>query len=113
MGLTKKILFDNDPARDGIRADWRTVDAEHVANFTVPIQTKRKNRIGRGPYWDAFWPSALAKALEELGIESIIVNDRYCVRTAEQARTVRERAEAIHEAKISDWQRLREAKAAR
>jgi hypothetical protein len=47
MGLTKKILFGDDPAHDGIRAAWCKAAADRAAGFPFPIQTKRKNRIGR------------------------------------------------------------------
>lgn len=105
MGLTKNILFGDDPAHDSIREAWREAAAERIAAFPVPIQTKRKNRLGPGPYWDPFWPSALSTALKELGIEAIVVNERYCVRTDEQARAVLGRAEAVHKSRIAEWER--------
>jgi hypothetical protein len=105
MGLTKRILFGDDPAHDGIRQERREAAAVRVAAFAFPIQTKRKNRLGRSPYWDPFWPSAVSAALKELGIEAIIVNERYCVRTIEQTRAVRDRAEAIHKKRVTDWER--------
>jgi hypothetical protein len=104
MGLIKKILFGDDPAHDAIREAWRKAAADRVAGFPFPIQTKRKNRLGRGPYWDPFWSSAVATALKELGVEAIIVNERYCVRTREEARGVRDRAEAIHKERIVEWE---------
>ena len=105
MGLTKRILFGDDPAHDGIRQKWREAAAERIAAFAFPIQTKRKNRLGRGPYWDPFLPSAVSAALKELGIEAIIVNERYCVRTTERARAVRDRAEVLHKERVVDWER--------
>lgn len=103
MGLTKRILFGDDSAHHGIRQAWREAAAERVTAFSFPIKTKRKNRLGLGPYWDPLWPSAVSAALKELGIEAIIVNERYCVRTIEQAQAVRSRAEAIHKKRVADW----------
>lgn len=105
MGLTKRVLFDDDPDCDGIRQELREAAAEQVAAFAFPIQTKRKNLLGRYPYWDPFWPSAVSTALKELDIEAIVVNERHCVRTNEQARAVRDRAEAIHKRRVADRER--------
>lgn len=105
MGLTKRILFGNDPAFDGTRQAWREAAAKRIAAFAFPIQTKRRNRLGRGPYWDPFWPSAVTTALKELGIDALVVNERYCVRTDVQARAVRGHAEAIHKRRIAEWER--------
>jgi hypothetical protein len=44
----------------------------------------------------------VATALKELGVEAIIVNERYCVQTCDEARAVRVRAEAIHKEKIAE-----------
>lgn len=107
MGLTKKILFGNDPAYDRIRQAWREAAAKRIAAFPFAIQTKRKNKLGRGPYWDPFWPSAVAAGLNELGVKSIIINGRFCVRTSEQARAVHERAEAIHKKSVVEWESRR------
>ena len=49
MGLTKRILFGDDPAFDGIRQTWCEAAAERTAVFAFPIQTKRKNQLGWGP----------------------------------------------------------------
>jgi hypothetical protein len=102
MGLIKTILFGDDAAHDGIREAWGKAAADRVAEFPCPIQTSRKNRLKRGPYWDPFWRSAVSTALEELGVEAIIVNERYCVRTREEVRQVRDRAEVIHKEKIAE-----------
>jgi hypothetical protein len=111
MGLMKTILLGDDPAHDGIRDVWRKAAADRVAKFPCPIQTKRKNRLGRGPYWDPFWRSAVATALKELGVEAIIVNERYCVRTCDEARGARDRAEAIHKETIAEWERRTDPRA--
>jgi hypothetical protein len=105
MGLMKKILFGDDPAHDGIRKAWREAAADRIAEFPFPIQTKRRNRLGPGPYWDPFWPSSVATALKELSVEAITVNERYCVRSREKAREVHDRAEVIHKEKIAEWER--------
>lgn len=103
MSLTKKILFGEDSADEEIRQIWRDAAAEHVAALPFAIQTRRKNRIGHGSYWDPFWPSAVSTALKHLGIESIVLNGRHHVRTQEQARAARDSAEAIHKKKIARW----------
>ncbi len=102
MGLTKTILFGDDPAHDGIRGGWQEAAAEQIAAHPHPIKTRRRNQMGTGPYWDPIWPSAVAAALSELGIKSIVVNGRYCVRTRQQADDVQRRAEIIYTAKSTN-----------
>jgi hypothetical protein len=105
MSLTKTILFGNDPAHDGIRRAMGEAAARVVAAFPFSIPTRRKNRAGRGPYWDPFWPSSVWSASKELGIETILVNSRCCTQTKEQADAIRNRAESIHKERTADWER--------
>lgn len=72
MGLTKTILFGGDPAHDGLRQEIREAAVRRVAAFPFSIRLRRKNRMGRGPYWDPAWASCVSRAANELGIE----NDR-------------------------------------
>jgi hypothetical protein len=105
MSLTKTILFGDDPAHDGIRHAMSEAAARRIAAFPFSIPTRRKNRLGWGPYWDPFWPYSLSRAAEELGIETILVNSKRCTQTEKQAGAVRDRAEALHKEQIADWQR--------
>lgn len=95
MGFTKSVLFDNDPAHDGIRKEWAEERDRLFAEFTVRLATRRKNQLpGRGR-WDPLWPGTLHKAADELGIKSVNINDGMFFRTAEDRDRTRSRAEAI------------------
>jgi len=107
MSLTKTILFGNDPAHDGIRQTISEAAARRIAAFPFSIPTRRKNRLGRGPYWDPFWPHSVSSAAKELGIETILVNSKCCTQTDNEARAIRDRAEAIHKNQIAEWERRR------
>jgi hypothetical protein len=105
MGLTKTILFGDDPAHDAIRQAMSEAAARRVAAIPFSIPTRRKNRFRQRPYWDPFWHSSVSNAARELGIETILVNSRCCTRTKEEADAIRFRVEKSHAEKIADWER--------
>lgn len=105
MSLTKTILFGDDPAHDGIRHAMSEAAARRIAAFPFSIPTRRKNRLGRGPYWDPFWSYSVSSAAKKLGIETIRVNSKCCAQTAEQASAIRSHAETIHKKEIAEWER--------
>jgi hypothetical protein len=105
MSLAKRILFGDNPGHEEIRRLMTKAAGRRIAAFPFAIPTRRKNRLGRGPYWDPFWPSALSAAAAELGIETILVNSKLCTKPKEQADAILSRAEAIYEGKLAVWKR--------
>lgn len=97
MGLTKSILFDNDPAHDEIRKELAEQRDKLFAEFAVRLPTRRKNRLEGGGRWDNLWPSSLSQAAKELGIESININDGKFFRTAAERDRTRARADEMWE----------------
>jgi hypothetical protein len=105
VGLTKTILFGDDPAHDAIRQAMSDAAANRIAAFPFSIPTRRRNRIRQRPYWDPYWPSSVSSAAKELGIGTILVNSRRCTRTKEEADAILFRAEKIHAQKIAGLER--------
>lgn len=95
MGLTKRALFDNDPAHDGIRQHWAEERDRLFAEFTVRLPTRRKNRLLGGGRWDSLWPGSLAKAANELNIDHIGINDGMFFRTVEERERTARRGEEL------------------
>lgn len=106
MGLTKRIFIDKDPAYEAERRKLTEAWSAHVSEFAFRIPGKRKNRLASRPYWDPFWPGAVAEAAGTLGHESVNVNGGVFFRELDQAKAVEALAEQI-------WVKRRDAYAAR
>jgi hypothetical protein len=100
MSLTKRIWIEGDPAYAAVREQVAEQGRAHAAQFTVRIPTRRANRLP-GRRWDPFWPSALQRAIETLGHDSVWINDGVFVQTEEEREAVVERASEIADADIS------------
>lgn len=94
MSLTKRIWFDRDPAYDELRKRRAQEAWAYREQFTFRIATRRKSKIG-ARHWDPFWTSCLLQAANELGIETVNVNNGMFLRTKSDQELVKARAEAI------------------
>lgn len=72
--MAKRILFDRNPLDDAYRAKLKQETSEYVSQFSFRIARRRRNREGAG-YWDNKWPISLQKAIRDLELDSIILND--------------------------------------
>ncbi len=71
MGLTKTILFGDDPAPTAtLRALWRP---RLNASLRIRIRSRRgaETERAKAHYWDPIWPTAVAAVMSELGIKAI------------------------------------------
>lgn len=105
MSLTKRIFIDRDPAYAEVRRKAAEEIRQHLAAFTHRLPTRRRNRWSARPHWDPLWPSSLAEAARELGIESVNVNDGMLFRTAVDRDAVKVRAEELWQVKVQRFRR--------
>lgn len=95
MSLTKRILFDKDPAHNEIRKKIFGDPAEVIPQYPFGAPLRRKNRLADSPHWDPLWPRRLAIAAEELKNDQITVNSRMMFRTKEARDATMQRAEQL------------------
>ncbi len=92
MGLTKELLFGDDPRYDDDRQRLREQCAAMIDEFSVPYRGKRKGANGK---WSAHWHLSVVTAAKELEIRYIIINGRFAFRTLNDRDAVSQRAEVI------------------
>ena len=100
MSYSKRVLFGDDPADDEARRLIAQATENFLAPFILKIPTRRKNRLGIGPYWDGGWSSIVAEAAKTLNVESVQINDQRCFKAQEEADAVRVLAEQNHQARM-------------
>jgi hypothetical protein len=96
MSATKRLLFGPGLQSEPFRSERRAKLEELEARLTVRIPTRRKNPL-YGRRWDPNWPSCLARAARELGIEAVNINDGMFVATDADAERAKERAQELWE----------------
>ena len=99
MSLSKRILFGNHPADDATRALLQERAARVADLFTFKIPTRRRNRLGIGPYWDSIWPGCVHGAADELNLEHVTINSRVCTKTQADADSMVAQAEVFYKAR--------------
>jgi hypothetical protein len=72
--MSKRLLFDRNPLDDAYRAKLKDEASEYMSQFQFRIARRRRNREGGG-YWDNKWWISLERAVKDIGLESIVVND--------------------------------------
>ena len=92
MSATKRLLFGGGRQSEPLKSAWKAKLEELEARLTVRIPTRRKNPL-QGRRWDPLWPSCLARAARELGIETVQINDGMFVATDEDAGRVQAHAQ--------------------
>jgi hypothetical protein len=100
MSLSKRILFGDDPADDAARAALRERARRLIELFTFRIPTRRRNRLGIGPYWDPNWPGCVYRAAKELKVEHITINSHVCTQTQADADSIVTQAEVLYKASV-------------
>jgi hypothetical protein len=95
MSLTKRILFDKDPAHDEIREKIFGDPDEIIPQYPFGAPLRRKNRLAESPHWDPLWPRRLHRTAEDLKHDHITVNSRMMFRTEEARDAVMGRAEQL------------------
>jgi hypothetical protein len=96
MSYSKRILFGDDPTDDPIRAQLQEKTRAFLEPFTFKIPTRRKNPLP-GPRWDPRWRWALHRAVDELDIETVNINDQVCARSKADADLIRAKAEKLYQ----------------
>ena len=96
MSYSKRILFGNDPVDDPIRAQLQARTEALLKPFAFKISTRRKNPAP-GPRWDPGWRWALHRAVGELGIETVNINDLVCALSKAEANSIKTRAETLYQ----------------
>ncbi|WP_247392037.1 hypothetical protein [Bradyrhizobium sp. 35] len=104
--MSKRILFGNDPADDPIRERMRKGTEAFLEQFKFKIPMRRRNRLGRGPYWDAYWRSCVTAAAKQLDIEAVQINDQMCVNTQAHAVAIKNRAVELHRAETKTLSKM-------
>lgn len=98
MSMSKRILFDNDPKHDEIRAEIRRRNSEFIEQFQYRVpDTKFKIKDGKRRK-DAFWGYALSTALKEVTVEFVTVNGGVFFMSEQERDIVLKRALNIYEA---------------
>lgn len=87
MSMSKRLLFDNDPA-DAARERLRALTRDHLAPFVHRLPLRRRNPNG-WPYWDPLWRAAVLEAARALGVETAIVNGALRLKSVEDRDAVR------------------------
>jgi hypothetical protein len=103
MSYSKRILFGDDGADDGIRQQISQRTRLQLEAFKFKIPRRRRNRLNVGPYWDSWWPSIIESAAKELKIEAVRVNDQLCFKTQVEADTVEALSEKRHRTQIENF----------
>lgn len=75
MSITKRIWIDKDPAYADVRAAAAQEFWDAVADYPERVPLRRKNRFGTRVRWDPTWPFHLRKAVAELRLDTISVNE--------------------------------------
>ena len=102
MSVYKRIFIDKDPPYAAVRAVAARQAWTHIDQFKFRLAWNRKNRLASSPRWDPLWRSALSKAVKELGVDSVNVNEGAFFRTADDASTVKARAEVLWAEKLAE-----------
>lgn len=102
MSYSKRISFGDDAADDAIRAQLQANTERLLEPFKFKVSTRRRNRSGAGPYWDAVWHSSVIAAATELNVQTVNINNQVCMRSQAEADAVRARAEAMHAKKLEE-----------
>lgn len=98
MSMSKRIMFDDDPRHDEIRAEIKRRTWDYIDQFKFRIQgSKLKMRDGKRRK-DAFWGYALHRAVRELNTECVSVNGGLFFRTVQERDAVLKLANTIYEA---------------
>ncbi|HEV2818255.1 MAG TPA: hypothetical protein VGW40_13665 [Allosphingosinicella sp.] len=95
MSLTKRIFLENDPAYEDVRRRCGEEAWAYIRQFKFRIPTRRRNRAASYPYWSPLWRTSLQRAVKELGVESVNVNDGLFLRTEADMKAVRALAETL------------------
>jgi hypothetical protein len=84
MSLTKRVLFGKDPALDQIRRRIGEENWAYVDKFPFRVPMRRRNKGAGTPQWDRHWPISLERAVEELKLEVVRVNEGMFFRSEHQ-----------------------------
>jgi hypothetical protein len=103
MSYSKRILFGDNPADDGIRQQIVQRMEQWLEPFKFTIPMRRRNRLNVGPHWDSWWPSIIASTAKELKIDFVRINDQLCFKTQAEAEEVRVLSEKRHRAEIEKF----------
>lgn len=106
MSATKRLLFGGGIQSEPFKSAWSVKLKELQARLAVRIPTRRKNPL-YGRRWDPHWPSCLARAAGELGIETVHINDGMFVATDAEAERVKAHAQELWD---EHAERLRKAR---
>jgi hypothetical protein len=98
MSMSKRILFGKEALPESARAERQRNLERLQSRFTVRIPMRRENpHFGR--HWDPLWPSCLAGAARELGIEFLTINDGLFVSTDDDAERIMANAQSLWQSK--------------
>lgn len=97
MSMSKRLLFDNNPADAAARERLGVLTRDHLALFVHRLPLRRRNPNG-WPYWDPLWRAAVLEAAKALGVETAIVNGALRLKSVEDRDAVRAGAGAAYEA---------------
>lgn len=100
MSMTKRFLFGRRPEDDPRREALRAAAGEEIAGYTFRLAAKKKNAAGR-PYWCPYWRSSLDKAVRQLGIHHIYINDGLMLRTEADREAVLARASQLYADRVA------------
>lgn len=106
MSATKRLLFGGGVQSEPCKSTWSAKLEDLQVRLTVRIPMRRKNHM-YSRRWDPHWPSCLARAGRELGIETVQINDGMFVATAEDSDRVKTRAQEFW---VEHAERLRKAR---
>jgi hypothetical protein len=98
LSMSKRFLFGKEPLPESMKAERERNLERLCSTLTVRIPTRRKNRLF-GRRWDPLWPSCLAGAARELGIEVLRINDVLLVSSEEDAERIVARAQSLWQSK--------------
>jgi hypothetical protein len=101
MSYSKRILFGDDPADAAVRAQLEDKTRAHLAAFTFKIPVRRKNPLP-GPYWDPRWRVALDRAVRELAVRVVNINDQVCASSQADANAIKAKAEVLYQVDLSE-----------
>jgi hypothetical protein len=77
-----------------------------VELFTFKIPTRRRNRLGVGPYWDSIWPSCVYRATKDLKLDYVAINSHVCTKALADAQSIVAQAEVFYEADVENSLRM-------
>jgi hypothetical protein len=111
MSYSKRILFGDDSADDGVRRQIAESTEKYLAAFRFKIPTRRRNPLKAGPYWDGRWGSLMAEAARALNIESVQINEQRCFKTKEEADAAKALAEENYKVRLDEVRQMLERNA--